>query len=134
MSDPSDSELKRLRQKKLEEMKDKMTTPKTAGGVLHLTTQDFEQTVGEGVTLVDFFAVWCQPCHMMSPVIDKLSVDFAGQAKVAKIDVDQNPDIAMRYRVMGVPTFGVFKDGKLVHRVVGAVGYEPLKAALDQFL
>ncbi len=71
---------------------------------------------------------------MMAPVIDQLAQEYAGRAKVAKLDVDQNIEIAMRYRVQGVPTFGIFKNGVLVHRIVGGVGYQPLKAALDSFL
>lgn len=106
----------------------------TPQGVLHLSTQEFDQTIKEGVTLVDFYTDWCQPCVMMSPIIDRLAEEYAGRAKVAKVDVDMNIEVAMRYRVQGVPTFGIFKDGQLVHRVVGGVGYQPLKAALDAFL
>ena len=104
------------------------------GKVLHLSTTEFDEAVKDGVTLVDFYADWCGPCQMMAPVVEKLAQEYAGQAKVAKVDVDHNIEIAMRYRVQGVPTFGIFKDGVMVHRVVGGVGYQPLKAALDTFL
>lgn len=139
MSNNPDPELARLREQKLKELQHTMATqtetPKTeTGKVLHLSTADFDETVKDGVTLVDFFAEWCGPCKMMAPVVDKLAQEYAGRAKVAKVDVDHNIEIAMRYRVQGVPTFGVFKDGVMVHRVVGGVGYQPLKAALDTFL
>lgn len=138
MSEQSDPELTRLREQKIKELKQSMTTqaehPQTPQGVLHLSTQDFDQTISKGVTLVDFFAEWCGPCKMMAPVVDQLAQEYAGRAKVAKIDVDHNIEIAMRYRVQGVPTFGVFKDGQMVHRIVGGVGYQPLKEALDNFL
>ena len=110
------------------------TPTQPQGKVLHLSSHDFAQTISQGVTLVDFFAEWCGPCKMMAPVVDKLAQEYAGLAKVAKVDVDHNIEIAMRYRVQGVPTFALFKDGVMVHRVVGGVGYQPLKTALDTFL
>lgn len=138
MSEHSDPELARLREQKIRELKQNMTTqtehPQTPQGVLHLSTQDFDQTISKGVTLVDFYAEWCGPCKMMAPVVDQLAQEYADRAKVAKIDVDHNIEIAMRYRVQGVPTFGIFKDGQMVHRIVGGVGYQPLKRALENFL
>ena len=139
MTETPDPELARLREKRLQEMKRTMTTetqiPQTPHGeVLDLSTSEFDQTIKSGVTLVDFYATWCMPCKMMAPVVDKLAKEYAGRAKVAKVDVDMNIEIAMRYGVQGVPTFGIFKDGQMVHRVVGGVGYEPLKVALDTFL
>lgn len=138
MNEQPDPELTRLRKQKLKELQQSMTieteTPKTPQGVLHLSSQDFDQTISHGVTLVDFFAEWCGPCKMMAPVVEKLAREYTGRIKVAKLDVDHNIDIAMRYRVQGVPTFGIFKDGQLVHRIVGGVGYQPLKAALDTFI
>ncbi|MFX1509474.1 MAG: thioredoxin [Promethearchaeota archaeon] len=139
MSDNPDPELARLREQKLKELQNTMATqtetPKIIPGkVLHLSTAEFDEAVKDGVTLVDFYADWCGPCQMMAPVVEKLAQEYAGQAKVAKLDVDHNIEIAMRYRVQGVPTFGIFKDGVMVHRVVGGVGYQPLKAALDTFL
>jgi thioredoxin 1 len=139
MSDQPDPELTRLREQKLKELQHTMATQsktptETVGKVLHLSTHDFNQTISEGVTLVDFYADWCSPCKMMAPIVDKLAQEYAGQAKVAKVDVDQNIQIAMRYQVQGVPTFAIFRDGVMVHRVVGGVGYQPLKTALDTFL
>ena len=139
MNEIPDPELTRLREQKLKELQNTMATqsetPNTPSGeVLHLSTTDFDEVVKTGITLVDFFAEWCGPCKMMAPVVDKLAQEYAGRAKVAKVDVDHNIEIAMRYRVQGVPTFGIFKDGQMVHRIVGGVGYQPLKAALDMFL
>ena len=138
MSERPDPELARLREQKIKELRQTMTTQtehtQTPQGVLHVSTQDFDQTISKGVTLVDFYAEWCGPCKMMAPVVEQLAQEYAGRAKVAKIDVDHNIEIAMRYRVQGVPTFGIFKDGQMVHRIVGGVGYQPLKGALDTFL
>lgn len=139
MNDTSDPELQRLREKRLQEMKQFMTTetqtPHThQGKVLHLSTSDFDEAIKEGITLVDFFAEWCGPCKMMAPVVERLAQEYAGRAKVAKVDVDYSIEVAMRFGIRGVPTFGIFKDGQMVHRVVGGVGYQPLKVALDSFL
>lgn len=76
--------------------------------------------------LVDFFAEWCGPCKMMGPVVDKIAQEYEGKAKVGKIDIDKNPGLAGKYNVMSVPTFMVFKQGKIVDTVIGAVSKEEL--------
>ena len=72
--------------------------------------------------LVDFTAVWCGPCKMLDPVVKELAQEWDGQVKVVKLDVDDNPSVAMQYMVMGVPTLMLFKDGQPVERVTG---YQP---------
>ena len=72
--------------------------------------------------VVDFTAVWCPPCQMMAPVVEKLADEFAGKVKIGKLDTDANPEIAIRYGVSGIPTLGLFKGGKLVDRLVGFPG------------
>ncbi len=142
MTNSSDPELERLRKKKLEEMRKQMSSsnsqphppPQSDGAVQHLTTQTFDQAIQEGVTLVDFKAEWCAPCKMMAPIIIQLAKEYAGKAKVAKVDVDESIEVAMRFQIRGVPTFGIFKNGQLIQRIVGGVGYQPLKAALDMIL
>jgi thioredoxin len=90
----------------------------------HFEGQTFETDVLSAAepVVVDFYADWCGPCRMMSPAIEKLAEEFAGQVKIGKLDVDENPDIAMRYGVMGIPTLGLFKEGKMVDRLVGYPG------------
>jgi thioredoxin 1 len=136
MVNESDPELERLRKEKLDQMRTQPTepTPEANGGVLHLREGNFGTTISQGVTLVDFFAVWCGPCKMMAPAVEQLAQEFAGRAKVAKVDVDQDIGLAMRYQVRGVPTFIIFKDGKPVQQFVGGVGYQALKNALTQAL
>lgn len=68
---------------------------------------------------VDFHAQWCGPCKMLSPLLDKLSESFEGKVKIVKVDVDQEPELAGRFRIRGVPTMLFFKDGKVVDQVVG---------------
>lgn len=84
------------------------------------------------VVLVDFSAVWCGPCKMLAPVIDELSVEMEGKAKVFKIDVDQSGDIAQKYGIMNVPTVIIFKNGEIVDKVVGFNPKEVLKTKLEQ--
>jgi len=70
--------------------------------------------------LVDFWAPWCGPCRMVGPILDDLSVDMDGKATIAKVNVDNDPDIAARYQIRGIPTVILFKDGQLVNQAVGA--------------
>ncbi len=86
---------------------------------IELSDKNFEQEVATGVTLVDFWAPWCGPCRMMAPVLEKIAAEFDGRAKVAKLNVDENPDSATRFRIQGIPTLLFFKDGKPVDMLVG---------------
>lgn len=102
----------------------------------HLTSENFAEAVeqAKGVVLVDFFATWCGPCQMSAPVVDQMASDYAGKASVVKVDVDQAREPAMKYGVMSIPTFVVFKDGQEVNRQVGYPGPDALKGMVDQAL
>lgn len=84
--------------------------------------------------LVDFWANWCGPCRMIAPVIEELAVDFEGRAKVAKVDVDDNPQVVARYGIRSVPTLLFFQDGQVVERVIGVVPKKVLTDKLNSFL
>jgi len=84
--------------------------------------------------LVDFYADWCGPCHAMKPVLDELSQEMKGKISFAKINVDQNRQSSMEYGVMSIPTMLVFRAGKLVDRLVGALPKETLKQRLGKFI
>ena len=95
---------------------------------LKLSSENFKEEVlnSEEPVLVDFYADWCGPCNAMSPVIEELAKELEGKAKVGKINVDENPDIAVEYNVMSIPTLIVFKNGKEEKRLVGLRDKEEL--------
>ena len=101
-----------------------------------VTDQDFDQEVLEAdtVVLVDFWAEWCGPCKMVAPVLDDLSQEYDGKIKFTKVDVDENPETAMKYGIRSIPTLLVFKGGAPVDQVVGAVPKAVLKKRLDSAL
>ncbi len=84
-----------------------------------LTEGTFHQEIQHGLFLVDFYADWCGPCRMLTPVLEKVSQEVAGKATIAKLDIDQAQEIASSYQVTSVPTLILFKDGKEVGRLVG---------------
>ena len=95
---------------------------------IKLSTENFEKEVlkSEKPVLVDFYADWCGPCNAMAPVIEELAKELEGKDKVGKINVDENPDIAVEYNVMSIPTLIVFKNGKEEKRLVGLRNKEEL--------
>jgi thioredoxin 1 len=99
-----------------------------------VTDADFATQVegSTGLTVVDFWATWCGPCRMIAPILDQLSVEFAGKVKVTKLDVDNNQQTTVKFNVRSIPTLLFFKDGKLVDQVVGAVPKTQLIAKFEQ--
>lgn len=99
------------------------------------TTQSFNKILSDNkLVLVDFHAVWCAPCKAMSPVIDKVSADFKGKAKVEKVDVEVNKEITTAYQVESVPGFVIFKDGKKVWSHKGTISYNDLSGVLKKYM
>ena len=84
-----------------------------------LNKENFEETIKSGVTLVDFWAEWCGPCQMMLPILDQFSDSMGDKMTVAKVNVDESPEVAGQFRVMSIPTLIVFKDGAPVETLVG---------------
>jgi thioredoxin 1 len=97
-------------------------------------TFDEEVKGSSEAVLVDFWAEWCGPCKMIAPVLDEIASEQAGKLKVAKLNVDDNPDVARRFEVMSIPTLIVFKDGEAKKRLVGAKGKAQLLEELAEFL
>ncbi|MBN3525516.1 thioredoxin [Paenibacillus apiarius] len=97
--------------------------------IVNVSDQTFKTEVEgqQGVVLVDFWAPWCGPCKMLAPILDELDGEISGQATIAKVNVDENPESASRFGVMSIPTIIVFKDGEAVDKVVGVNSKDALK-------
>lgn len=101
--------------------------------VLTSTKDDFQKEVIESdlPVMVDFWAPWCAPCRMVGPILDELATEYAGRAKVVKINVDEERELAGMLGIRSIPTIGVFKDGEVVDVLVGAHPKADFKASLD---
>ena len=97
-------------------------------------TFDEEISGASEAVVVDFWAEWCGPCKMIAPVLDEIATEQAGKIKIAKLNVDDNPDIARRYDVMSIPTLIVFQDGQPKKRLVGAKGKGQLLEELSEYI
>jgi thioredoxin 1 len=105
-------------------------------GIMEATTATWENEVlkSSGLVMVDFWAVWCGPCRIIAPTVEELAKEYSGKLKVMKLNTDENPDIASKYKIMGIPTLMFFKEGQKVDQVVGAVPKPQLKAKIDSLL
>ncbi|HET7870308.1 MAG TPA: thioredoxin [Actinomycetota bacterium] len=101
-----------------------------------VTDQDFEERVlkSDEPVLVDFWAEWCVPCHMVSPVVEEIGQEKGESLRVAKLNIDENPEVTRRYGVMSIPTLMLFKGGEEKARVVGARGKQALLKEIDPHL
>lgn len=104
--------------------------------VMHATKDTFDEIVlqSDVPVLVDFWATWCGPCQMVAPVMDQLAEDFAGKAKIVKIDVDKEAELAIRFSVMSIPTVIAFSDGEIKGQLVGAYPAEKYAELLSTIL
>ena len=105
-------------------------------GLLHLTEKNFDEEVINSPipVLVDFWAEWCGPCRMISPIVDELAQELSGKLKVAKVNVDEAQEVAAKFGIMSIPTLLVFKKGKVVSQIVGAMPKDQLLAKLSPSL
>jgi thioredoxin 1 len=102
-----------------------------------LTDQDFNQAVTEEKNLpvlVDFWATWCGPCQIQGPIVEEIAKEYAGRVKVGKLEVDENPQTAMKYNIMSIPTLAIFQNGQLVKQLVGLQQKSRLAEELNQLL
>lgn len=100
------------------------------------TDQNFQDEVLKATqpVLVDFWAPWCGPCRIVSPVVEELAKEYAGKLKVGKLNVDDNQQVSGQYGIMSIPTLAFFKNGQVVKTIIGAQGKEALKRAVDEVL
>ncbi len=124
-----DEELEKIRKRKFEELKKMVKWPK---GVVELDSAKLKEFIKEfNTVVVDCWAEWCAPCKMISPIVEELAHEEIGKIVFGKINVDKNPIISISYQIEGIPTLLVFKDGKMVKRVVGVRPKEAIKREVE---
>ena len=104
------------------------------GKYIELNNDNFEATVKDGVSLVDFWAPWCGPCRMIAPVIEELANDFDGKANICKVNTDDEQDLAVKFGIRSIPTILFMKNGELVDTMTGAGSKEAIAEKLNNLL
>lgn len=130
------NELDEIRKRKLKELEEKYLGKKEViDKPIQVTDQTFEDTIRKyPVVVVDFWGQWCPPCHMIAPVIEELAKDYSGKVVFSKLNVDENQMIAAKYGIMAVPTLLIFKNGRLIDQVTGALPRQHLEKRIKNVL
>ena len=102
--------------------------------MIELNDNNYKKFTGSNLVLVDLKAEWCQPCKVLSPIVDELSVEYQGKLVVGKLDVDSNPEITKELGIRNIPTILIYKDGQIVDRSVGMASKIQLKALIDKHI
>ena len=133
-----DSELAAIRARKLQELLSAASAPNPAAaewsGPVTITDATFDAEIRRpGMIIVDFWAQWCGPCHCVAPILEQVAKAHAGVLRLGKLNIDENPRTTSRFRVMSIPTMLLFKDGKLVDGIVGAVPRPQIEAVVTRW-
>jgi len=132
-----EEELERIKRAKLQEMMGRAIKKgkSTSNKPVDVTDATFEEMIhNHPLMVVDCWAPWCGPCHMVAPVIEELARDYAGRILFGKLNVDENREVATQYQIMSIPTLLVFKNGRLVDRLVGAMPRNMLEPKITKYL
>ncbi|MGQ9551218.1 MAG: thioredoxin [Candidatus Bathycorpusculaceae bacterium] len=138
MENDEDIELERIKQAKMQKMI-KSAPPEKRGTAFNkpveMTDATFKETIqNHSLVVVDCWAPWCGPCRMIAPVIEELARDYAGKILFGKLNVDENREISAQYDIMSIPTLLVFKNGKLVDTIIGAMPRSTLEQRITRYL
>lgn len=101
---------------------------------IELNSSNYNEVVSSGVVLVDYWAPWCGPCRMLAPVIDELAAEYAGKAKICKVNTEDNNDLAASHGIRSIPTIFIYKDGQIVETMIGAKSKKELASKIDALL
>ena len=101
---------------------------------IELDKNSMEETIKEGVSLVDFWAPWCGPCRMLAPIIDQLATQYDGKAKICKVNTETEEELMSKYQIRSVPTILFFKDGQIVDQLIGATTKAILEEKINNYL
>lgn len=134
-----DDEIQKINQRRYEEMLKTASRPQAGAsqpaGPMEMTDANFSDVVSSHpVVVVDFWAPWCSPCRVVSPVLEQLASEMAGEATFGKLNVDDNPATSQQFGIQGIPTIMVFKDGKPVDGLVGAAPKQMIEARIRPYL
>ena len=125
--------LEQIREKKMRELKEQMSTPRIDKPIV-ISDRNFDQTTKNYPTLVvDCWAAWCAPCRAIAPIVDELAKEYSGKVVFGKLNVDENPETTQRFGVMAIPTLLLMKDGQEVDRVVGIIPKSQLEAKVNAY-
>ena len=129
-------ELDKIREKKLKELEQRYSGKKEViDKPIQITDQTFEGTIRKyPIVVVDFWGQWCPPCHIIAPIIEELAKDYSGRVVFGKLNVDENQMIAAKYGIMAIPILLIFKNGKLVDQVTGALPRQQLEQRIKNIL
>lgn len=105
-----------------------------AANVIELTDDTFESTVNDGVVLVDFWAPWCGPCKMLAPVVEEIADEYAGKAKICKMNTDEHRDAAVKHAISAIPTLILFNSGDVAKKWVGLTTKDDITEAIEELL
>jgi len=139
MENEEDNGLERIKRAKLQEMMRSVVGKKQEKPALskpvEITDATFKETIqNHPLVVIDCWAPWCGPCQIVAPVIEEMARDYAGRILFGKLNVDENREVATQYQIMGIPTLLVFKNGKLVDRIVGAMPRQILEPKITSYL
>jgi thioredoxin 1 len=139
MENKENNELDRIKLKKMREMMRKVAVQEKKKVIfdkpVEVTDKTFDETIRNNqLVVVDCWAPWCGPCQVVAPIIEELARQYAGKVLFGKLNVDENPLVAMRYGIMGIPTLLFFKNGELIDRMVGAIPKQMLEQKIKRYL